>query len=136
MTRHQTCEPLEPYPGTIEIGYKLTKARLQFTEPTAYLSDAIERIVAIRKDVVNDARARGIRANEHDFSAAFVILWNAVHAQIQYHANPAHTDYGRVNAAAESIGQAHKMMADVMRTYGYRDVTLVDFAELGSGGTR
>lgn len=136
MRRHHENQPLEPYPGTVEIGYKLTKARLRFTEPNSYLTEAMNQMAAIRKDVVADARERGIRANEHDFSEALTVLWNAVHAQIQYHANPSHTDYGRVNAAAESIGHAHKMLADVMRGYGYRDVTLEDFAEFGSGGTR
>jgi hypothetical protein len=136
MRRHHKDQPLEPFPSTVEIGYKLTKARLHFTEPKSYLTQAINEMLPMRKDVVNDARDRGIRANEHDFSEVMVILWNAVHAQIQYHANPSHTDYGRVNAAAESIGHAHKLLADIMRDYGYRDITLEDFAEFGSGGTR
>lgn len=126
---------IEPGKKIIKIGYDLTKARLRFTENDNYLSGAIESAQKIRARLVNDARKRGVNANEHDFSEGFKLLYQALHAQIQYQAGQP-TDYARLGAAAEMIGEAHKKWADILLSYGYRPITLDDFLEFGAGGGR
>lgn len=127
----------EPPRKVIKIGYNLTKARLNFKEHGGtYLYDALKWMGEIRSDIVNQARKRGIDANEHDFSQAFEILWKAQHGKIQYDANASSRDYALVNATAESIGHAHKLLAEIMDRYGYRRITLEDFKEFGDGGGR
>lgn len=128
----------EPPRKAIKVGYNLTQARLKFrsTEDYSYLTDALDWIAELRPKIVNEARADGLNANEHDFSEALQVLWTAQHARIQWLANPASRDYALVNAAAESIGKAHKMLADLMISYGYRPITLEDFLEFGVGGGR
>lgn len=127
----------EPPKKIIRIGYNLTQARLKFRDEGAYyLQQALEWMTEIRPRIVKEARDEGILANEHDFSEAFEILWKAMHGVIQYNANPASRDYALINATAESIGKAHKLLADVMADYGYRPITLEDFLEFGTGGGR
>lgn len=128
--------PLEPKHKTVKIGYMLTKARQNFDQPDSYLVDALIEAELHHKILVQKARARGIIANEHDFAEGFRILYNALHAQIQYRANPGAVDYARMRAAAWSIGEAHKAWADVVTSYGYRPITLDDFLEFGDGGGR
>lgn len=127
----------EPPKKAIRIGYNLTKARLNFTsELNYYLPEALEWIKELRPVVVNRARKEGIEAKEHDFSEAIEILYKALHGKIQYDADNSSRDYALINATAESIGKAHKLLADTMRLYGYRPITLEDFLEFGDGGGR
>ena len=127
----------EPPKKIIRIGYNLTQARLKYRENGSYyLEQALMWMTEMRPKIVKQARADGITANEHDFSEAFEILWKAQHGLIQYRADPSSRDYALVNAAAESIGRAHKLLADIMERYGYRPITLDDFAEFGAGGGR
>lgn len=128
----------EPPKEVIETGYNLTQARLKFRQIDGYtyLDDALSSIADLRPKLVKIARKDGLIANEHDFSQALEILWKAQHARIQWLANPASRDYALVNAAAESIGLAHKLLADLMIAYGYRPITLKDFKDFGAGGGR
>lgn len=129
---------LEPRRRTVKIGYMLTKARINFEDTASppYLSDALAKAEEHHKVLVEDARARGIVANEHDFAEGFQILYNALHGQIQWLANSASTDYARVKATAWSIGHAHYLWSQVLLRYGYRPITLDDFLEFGDGGGR
>lgn len=129
---------LEPRRRSVKIGYMLTKARLNFTDTSAppYLSDALSMAEEHHKVLVQDARARGIVANEHDFAEGFEILYKALHGQIQWLANQSSRDYAFVRATAWSIGRAHYLWAQVLVRYGYRPITLDDFLEFGDGGGR
>ncbi len=127
----------EPPRKAIRVGYNLTKARLNFTsELNYYLPRAIEWIHELRPIIVKQAREEGIEANEHDFSEALEILYKALHGKMHYDIDPSSRDYALVRATAESIGKAHRLLADTMKLYGYRPITLQDFLEFGDGGGR
>lgn len=151
--------------SVVKTGYYMRKAFEAATEDQDYskaqymLSTALQWARKLVKPVVMDARNRGALANENDFGDAFVDLYTASHAFVQYRNDGLQgRGWDLMEAAAWKIEAAHRKFAVVLsgepslidpnknakclredgvnHGYGFRHVTLDDFAEHGDGGGR